>query len=1028
MSLLVRGLWWRRGLNAGVFAVAVVTIAAAALGPLYARAGAESTLNDHLTGAGAATGLHISADVDVSRPGAVAKVTATLPKPGSVRGYPRSINGIYTPAPVSVALTGTGLGGVKSHLLWRQEVCQHLVIVHGRCPARANEVLVSQRTLDSGAYDWHLGTALFLFPIRVEGFPWAPNASPTALHVVGTYRPRDTADPFWFGQNYFDAHATAHEGDTVDTIMVTESTFAALPQPSYAEVDVDYPLDSASLRLANVRSERAALAGIVRRYGPPATTQPTTGLPAVLDSARREQRLVDTGTLLVTVQLGLLAWLVLFQLVADAIDARGDEIAMAKLRGLSTARTVRFGLAQPIVLLALAVPVGLLAAWLVTHVLAGTVLAPGTPVVFAAAPLVAGLVAFAGGLMAALLAGYRTFARSVLEQWRRTTRRPAHGRLGLAVDVVVAVAAGTGLLILRGQHRGSGGHGSAALLAPGLLVLGTALLGVRLLPVACRWIAGRTRASPRLGLFLASRQVARRTVGLRLAALLAVAVGLATFAVAGESVAGANRGARARSELGAAQVALIQYDSTRDPVDAARRADPQGRWAMAVARWLPDGGDSVTGTVIGVDSARLTSVAYPAAGGSPLLSLRRDVGASTVPVITLRAARLRIHITASNLSADRPVVQLNLRTARQPFLDVELQPMQPGAHTYPAVLPCGQGCQLRGITWDRPITVAGPITGTALVTGIDTGDGSNWTPLDASLTHADAWRAATPQGQATDEVHATQGGVQDTFGSDNGGYGGIVYADAPSPIPAVVTPSGIAAGVTQPKILDGFDTVAAITVVSTVDLLPGVLDNGVMMDVTSLQAELPAFSDEASWEIWIGPHAPRDAVARLTAAGLQVQSVHSESGRVRLLARQGPALALLLLLVCAVAGAVLAVGGTAISISASARRRSYEIAALRAVGLGRAALWRASLIEQLLLLGTAVLLGVPAGFLAARLTMPVIPEFSDSTPIALHYLPKLAPTAVFTGAFIVLLTVTALLAALWLIRIAVPSRLRETEA
>jgi hypothetical protein len=60
------GLSWRRGLNLAVLAVALVTTTAAALGPLYARASTESTLNDHLTEAGAAIGLHLSADVDTT--------------------------------------------------------------------------------------------------------------------------------------------------------------------------------------------------------------------------------------------------------------------------------------------------------------------------------------------------------------------------------------------------------------------------------------------------------------------------------------------------------------------------------------------------------------------------------------------------------------------------------------------------------------------------------------------------------------------------------------------------------------------------------------------------------------------------------------------------------------------------------------------------------------------------------------------------------------------------------------------------
>ena len=130
---------------------------------------------------------------------------------------------------------------------------------------------------------------------------------------------------------------------------------------------------------------------------------------------------------------------------------------------------------------------------------------------------------------------------------------------------------------------------------------------------------------------------------------------------------------------------------------------------------------------------------------------------------------------------------------------------------------------------------------------------------------------------------------------------------------------------------------------------------------------------------------------------------------------------------CAVAGAVLAFGATATSISAGSRRRSYELAALRVIGVKRPSLVRAGVIEQLLLLGSALLLGLPTGLIAARLAMPLIPEFADPTPILLKYTPQPVPTVIFTTALIVLLVVTAVIGAWASLRVAVPSRLREAE-
>jgi hypothetical protein len=84
-------------------------------------------------------------------------------------------------------------------------------------------------------------------------------------------------------------------------------------------------------------------------------------------------------------------------------------------------------------------------------------------------------------------------------------------------------------------------------------------------------------------------------------------------------------------------------------------------------------------------------------------------------------------------------------------------------------------------------------------------------------------------------------------------------------------------------------------------------------------------------------------------------------------------------------------------------------------------------VEQLFLLLTAVVLGIPAGLLAARLAMPYIPQFADTTPIAMRYVPDWKVTTEFTGAFVVLLVLTAVFASWSLIRAAVPARLRESE-
>src|SRR5262249_36543613 len=219
------------------------------------------------------------------------------------------------------------------------------------------------------------------------------------------------------------------------------------------------------------------------------------------------------------------------------------------------------------------------------------------------------------------------------------------------------------------------------------------------------------------------------------------------------------------------------------------------------------------------------------------------------------------------------------------------------------------------------------------------------------------------------------------------GCGGISYASAPRRLPVVARGTAVISGSltpVPPEMTDADNTVATFSVRQWAPVLPVVLDRGLMANLTFVRAVLPGFDTEANWMIWLGPHAPPDAIARLRAAGLTLQHENTTRSRIIQLGRQAPALSLFLLLACAIIGSVVAVGGPAIAITASARRRSHETAALRVVGVPARALYRGAVLEQVLLLGAAVILGLPAGALAARLALPVIPQFADTTPIVLH--------------------------------------------
>lgn len=1010
---LLRGLRARRWSSLALFLTGLLTVAAATLGPLYARAAGETVLTDTLTAATPSqTGVHLQTATDLTDTAALDAPVARAPAAGFDRAYPTRVVGVRADAMVNAA--GGGEPAQTTRMVWRQGFCAHLVFVSGRCPTGAGEAAISSRTLDGG------------YGYRLDGTVRAA----TDLTVVGVYRPRDVDDPFWFDRRYFNAAKSYADGrgDIVDAVFVDRSTIPLLGTP--ATVDVDYPLDADRVHL----SDLAALTRTVDRTIAAATVDGTTAdvaLATTLRGVDRDRADVGEGSLLVSLQLAALALFVLFTVTSDALDGRGGDVALAKLRGWGPGATVGFLLGETVLLLALAVPAGAAVGLLTAHLLAGIVLLPGVPVVFPGAAAVAAGAAFVGALVAAGLAARRVVVRTVLDQWRGARRNVGRNRRALVADLVVAALAVVGVVLLA-----LGRGGGVALLAPGLLVLAVGLLGLRLVPLALRAALPRTAAGPRLGRFLAVRQVARRPAALRLAVLLAVATGLAVFGVGGETIAAGNRTARAHVEVGAPRTVAVQFPTGADPSAMTATVDPDGAWAMTAATWLPAGGTTVTGAVEGVDPARFARVAFPTVDGPSTTQIARGLDPDPVDPVDVVGTRLAVTLTASGLSGEAPQVQVVLGARAGERERITLGTLRAGKRTYSGAVPCVDGCRLAGFGWTRPVSSFDPIGGTVLVQALTvTRDGAS-APVDLRLDQPAGWRPRSPDATdsaTTNRVSVTAGGVLDTFTAEGGASAGLAHADGPSPLPlwassgAIITPppqAGGAPGV--PQVIDTFGNGFPVQVAGTTAALPGVRPGGVLADLSSLRDQLPGFTGEARWSVWLGADAPADAVDRLRAAGFDVGTVTDAATRQARLGRQGPALALALLLACALAAAVLATGATATAVAASGRRRSFELAALRVLGVPRRALTRSTVLEQALLLGSATVCGVPAGLLAAVVAMPVIPQFSDVSPLPLANTPQPLPVLAVVGAFVVLLVATAVLAGVLLVRAAVPARLRET--
>jgi hypothetical protein len=272
-------------------------------------------------------------------------------------------------------------------------------------------------------------------------------------------------------------------------------------------------------------------------------------------------------------------------------------------------------------------------------------------------------------------------------------------------------------------------------------------------------------------------------------------------------------------------------------------------------------------------------------------------------------------------------------------------------------VPCSEGCAFAGITFSPRFDTTTPTRVDVSVHGV-AADGR---PVPVTLNRTNAWLGAAVGDGTSVRFVSADGALRAVVATSDRGSPVLAYAEAPARLPVLAARAAISEpGARAGSMVDYAGDVAPFAVRRFVQPLPVMLDTGAVADLNYLRVRVLGFDREASWSVWLGPHAPKDAVARLVRAGLIVQNRVTESSRRAELGRQGPALGLLLLLVCAIAAAVLAVGGTAVALLADARRRSFELAALRVVGVGRRTLRRSAVAEQLLLLGAAVLLGCRA--------------------------------------------------------------------
>jgi putative ABC transport system permease protein len=1052
LALTLRALWWRRTTSVVVLVAAALATGAAVAGPLWSRAAEESLVGERLRGAEPAelawtltTTANDTEALDRRPPPVVedeVRASTTLPASVAARfDSPRVSLSSARRLALTPAREPDADGGLPRGLapvVWRADSCASVPIVAGHCPRRARDVLLSTRS--AAVLGVEVGDR-----VTVPEFAQEPVVAgtgkdyPRVLRVAGLYRAQGLAGtPAWIDPELFDFSPAAPLG----TILRPARLDAAFVRHVL--------LDELNVLPVAVRSERllryeglslTEIDAIVHDVAEVfAVTQSTGGAAvhaaAVVDTVRSldEQRdTVRRSSLLVAAQVLLLAWYVLFLLVSATAEARTGDVALAKLRGLRPGATAFFALAEPLILVLAAAPLGLLLGHVGVRALASAFLTEGTPVVVSGPALVAGAVACAGAATAAALATRRTLTQPVLAQLRRANPAPSTRGLRVVEALLVVLAAVAVLQVrsLEGEQAGS----TLGLALPALVALGAGLVTARLLLWAARRLAGRSAPMPA---YLAVRQVARRPGVSRVAVLVAVAVGLATFGVNTWAAAAQQRSARAAVEVGAVQALTVEEETPGTLEDAVDRVDPEGRFAVPAAVLAPPVAHG-TNRVLAVDleRARSSGLWEPLEGRNrPLLEFTDALrGSGVAPPLEVRGTRWRIAVDAQFLRGT-PGRRLLVRLATPDgkTTAARLGPLSDGSQVLGArVRACAQGCRIIGFTVARQPLELGILVGEVTLKRLTV----DRVPVEEGFTTKEWWRPTRvddqrPDSTQTSEVTVTPEGLHVSFKAVPSATPGVMRTDVPEVLPALIAAGTLVDPTGRDDLVRGSNLAGdelPLRPLGYVARLPRLNTEGVLVDLTIARRMSGYSAQGVTQQVWLSDAAPPGTAAALEGAGLSVVDRTTSAERRDALDNEGAALALVLLVAAAGASVVLAVAGVATLAYASSRRRAYELAALRSTGIAPRVLRAAALSEHVVLLGVGALVGAVAALVTAPLALEVLPLTTSAgsgppVPVGPHWPPVLLLAGVVTLA----LALTAYAVTRRLVRMSRPALLREAQA
>jgi hypothetical protein len=1014
-----------------VLLLAVVAVAAAAVGPMYERAVEQASVQSSLR---ASTPAQRTVRIDAARP---AEARHYQPRGAAAR--------LFGPPVVSRTLTlqlpgfsDPRFSGYIGTAVDRAGACGRLTIAAGRCfGAAAGEALVSA----AAAASLHLRPGARIPADLVAGLGAHPVGD---LVVVGTYRVPDPRDAYWQGDRFARTGLTAVDnGDlpaklAVDPFFVGDATVTAAAtafgaqtgQPAVIPTRVQLHLVTGRVGADDVATLRSAISAAQARIaaghpvGSPERGSLTTDLPRLLDEADRGR---DSARRIVpsfAAQLAVLLVVLVGTVIAGGVERRRRDLALARLRGRSRSAAARWAVTDLAGVLAASLLPGWALAWLVDRALiSATLPAYGIgpewrwPVLLAGV----GMVAVAGLVLYG--AAHRA-ARAPLPELMRTVAPPATRRVSVAEAAVAVIALAGVVVVLTG-----GRHTALALVTPTLLALLAGLLLARGGAAVASAVGRRAIWRRRTGLGLVALNAARSAGLRRVVVLTCVAVALVVSTVDQWSVARTNRQARAEVEVGAPVVLTLGSANVPAIRHAVAAVDPAGRYAVPVVVRRPPGSGL---PVVAADGEGLRRIAGWGRGNRPAAAtLARLTPAHAPAAIAATGTTVAVQVAGVSVTADlgvtprpRPVSLRLYFRAPAGFLTDTTVPLPTSARPARASAPltgCEHGCTLTRIEIVRANADFSQahiairlqrvlVGGQALRLGV----AADWQDVNAAQAAA---------GQAPGIAFGDSDSGLVLRSTNDGSVPAIVqHLDVPVTPPCLVAgrPAAAESGANGLSVqgLDG--RTITCRPVGVVPFAPRVGARAAVVDLGIAAGVADGSTDDATAMVFLRAGAPareRALRAALHRAGVTVTGRETVAARRAALDRSAPAESIEVALAVAAAAAGVAALMILVLAGSARRARRADLAALRLLGIGDRALRRTLLAEQLGVVLAGAAAGFGIGLAGAGLAVDALPMFVTSAQVpALVYPTAWGAVGVALAAAVVVLAVAGGLAAALLAR------------